>query len=84
MTQKNNNTNNIETPIDERCLQLSAKLDQAIATLRTLPEFREMAREKGEGVATMAALKLLRETRPELFNKENPGDGLAMLYAGMD
>jgi hypothetical protein len=84
MTQKNNNNNNIETPIDERCLQLSPKLDQVIATLRTLPEFREIAREKGEDTATMAVLKLLRETRPELFDANNPADGIAALFAGMD
>ena len=86
MTQKNksNNDNNPGQPIEERCLQLSSKLDQAIANLRALPEFQEITREQGHDASTMAALKLLHETRPELFNPENPADGLASLYAGMD
>ena len=80
----NNNNDNTETPNAERCLQLSPKLDQAIANLRALPEFQTIAREQGHDTATMAALKLLHETRPELFSPENPADGLASLYAEMD
>ena len=86
MTTNNNtnNDNNLETPIDEKCLQLSARLDQAISTLRALPEFQTIAREQGQDAATMAVTRLLKQTRPELFNPENPADGLASLYAGMD
>ena len=80
----NHDHNNTETPNDEKCLQLSAKLDQAIATLRPLPEFQTIAREEGNDIATMEVIKFLRETRPELFNAQNPADGLASLYAGMD
>jgi hypothetical protein len=84
-TQINNSDdNNPGQPIEERCLQLSSKLDQAIANLRALPEFQEITREQGHDASTMAALKLLHETRPELFNPQNPADGLAALYAGMD
>ena len=80
----NHDDSNTETPIDEKCLQLSAKLDQAITNLRALPEFQEITREQGHDASTMAALKLLHETRPELFNANNPADGIAALFAGMD
>jgi hypothetical protein len=86
MTQKNksNNDNNPGQPIDERCLQLSAKLDQAIANLLTMSQFQEIAQTQGNDIATMEAVKFLRENSPQLFNAQNPADGLAMLYAGMD
>jgi hypothetical protein len=88
MTTKSNNNNNddnnIETPNAENCLQLSKELDQAIQNLLTMSQFRVIAQTQGKDIATMEAVKFLREHSPQLFNKENPGDGLAMLYAGMD
>ena len=86
MTTNNitDNDNNPEQPIEERCLQLSAKLDQAIANLLTMSQFQDIAQTQGNDIATMEVIKFLRETRPELFNPQNPADSLAMLYAGMD
>ena len=86
MTTKSNNTNdeNTETPNAEKCLQLSKELDQAIHNLLTLRDFRDIAQTQGNDIATMEVIKFLRETRPELFNPQNPADSLAMLYAGMD
>ena len=80
----NSNDNSTEQAKEGRCLQLSAKLDQAIANLLTLPEFREIIDELGKSAATMVAIKTLRKTRPALFDSQNPGDGLASLYAAMD
>jgi hypothetical protein len=84
-TQINNSDdNNPGQPIEEKCLQLSSKLDQEISNLRNSPEFRELGDDQGDAEQTFAILRYLKETRPELFDTENPADGLAMLYAGMD
>jgi hypothetical protein len=86
MTTNNNsnNDNNPRQPIEERCLQLSSELDKEIANLRSSPHFRETGDDLDGAEQTFAILKHLKQTRPELFNPENPADGLAMLYAGMD
>jgi hypothetical protein len=83
-THTNPDEENNNEQSEDNCLQISVRLNETVNNLRVLPEFRTMAQEKGEDAATMAIIKLLRETRPELFDSENPADGLALLYGGME
>ena len=65
-------------------LTMSPRLRQAVETLSVLPEFRAIAREQGEPAMILEATKLLRATRPELFDAQNPGDLLARLFADLE
>jgi hypothetical protein len=65
-------------------LTLSLRLKDAIANLLALPEFQGIAEQHGEAVAKLRATQFLRETRPELFSPENPGDALARLFADLE
>jgi hypothetical protein len=65
-------------------LTLSPKLKLAIENLSVLPEFRAIAREHGEPAMVLEATKLLRQTRPELFDPQTPGDHLARLFADLE
>jgi hypothetical protein len=65
-------------------LTLSLRLRDAIANLLALPEFRDIAQQHGEAVAKLRVTQLLRETRPELFSLENPGDALARIFADLE
>ena len=65
-------------------LTLSPRLRQAVENLSVLPEFRAIARQHGEPAMILEANKLLRATRPELFDPENPGDLLARLFADLE
>ena len=69
---------------EDNCLQISARLNETVNNLKVLPEFRAMAMLKGEDATTMAIIKLLGETRPELFDSENSADGIAFLFGGME
>ena len=68
----------------DKSLQLSSKLNEAINDLRLLPKYQEITIEHGEAESIMAATIFLKKTRPDLFDRSNPADGLAFLYAGMD
>ena len=83
-THTNPDEENNNEQSEDNCLQISARLNETVNSLRVLPEFRAMAIIKGEDAATMAIIKMLRETRPELFHPENPADGIAFLYGGME
>ena len=65
-------------------LTLSLRLKDAIANLLALPEFQGIAQQHGEAIAKLRVTQFLRETRPELFSPENPGDALARLFADLE
>ena len=79
-----NEPSNTKIEQEDKCLQLSTRLNEAINTLLLLPEFQAIARKQGDAEATMAITKLLRQTRPELFDQTNAGDGIAFLFSGME
>ena len=86
------NLNSQEQPFDPTnkrpqpviALTMSPRLRQAVENLSVLPEFRAIARQNGEPAMVLQATILLRETRPELFDPENPGDLLAQLFADLE
>ena len=92
MSVMTTNLNSQEQPFDPTnkqpqpviALRMSPRLRQAIENLSVLPEFRAIARQHGEPAMVLQATILLRETRPELFDAQNPGDLLAQLFADLE
>ena len=92
MSVMTTNLNSQEQPFDPTNKQpqpvigltMSPRLRQAVENLSVLPKFRAIARQHGEPAMILEATKLLRETRPELFDAQNPGDVLARLFADLE
>ena len=92
MSVMTTNLNSQEQPLDPTNkqpqpvigLSMSPRLRQAIENLSVLAEFRAIARQHGEPAMVLQATILLRETRPELFDAQNPGDLLARLFTDLE